>query len=737
MSTYRGRSTHFAQAQVLRFMRNAIANHVGEVAEENFFLPIASLMSATETAALIRGAFPPRKIQMLEKIRSRRCRLDWDDENEEILRAVWNAVSCRRRLAQRLIQRIDSKRARCECLASGRDRLKLRLDELQRTLGLSDLERDIALLSFLVANAEMHTYFRDYGREKSLNRRVIFLAECLDRSVSDVARAVESQERLRRYGLLDADLGFNKDYDGFLYEVEKAPLATRFYRRVAEKPLPWSYYGALAERQGDVLKALLASRNSARGMNILFYGAPGTGKTSFARSLAAELGLACYEVVQDINRKGDAALGDPRNRFAALQICASQVDGAHSLLVIDEADDMLRGCDGSDGLSELFGGRTQASGDKGLLNSVLDGVQVPCVWIANVGPESLAPSSRRRFDYSIRFGKLDASQRAAIWRNSVSKFKLNRLIPPSLIETLSGKYETSAGGIAMVLRNLADLKPKAADCAALIGKLLEPHCALLGIQTGSAKGVSRDYSLAGLKIHGDMSPDRIVEAVQAFQDHKGDDPDRPRMNLLLSGPPGSGKTEFVKHLGEVLKTKVIVKTGSNLLSMWVGGTEKNIANAFTEAENDRAILFFDEVDGLMQARERAQRSWEVTQVNELLQRMESFAGVFIAATNFLQNLDPASIRRFTFKLAFDYLDRDGKMEFFHKMFKTELTPEETNELDAIAHLVPGDFRTVRQGLFYLGVMATNADRLAALRQESDMKRQGGVSSFASPIGFHP
>ena len=67
----------------------------------------------------------------------------------------------------------------------------------------------------------------------------------------------------------------------------------------------------------------------------------------------------------------------------------------------------------------------------------------------------------------------------------------------------------------------------------------------------------------------------------------------------------------------------------------------------------------------------------MTQVNEILQRMESFAGVFIAATNFLQNLDPASIRRFTFKLAFDYLDHDGKMEFFHKMFKTELTPEET------------------------------------------------------------
>ena len=734
MSTYRGRSSHFTRATVLLYMRNAIANHVGEVREEDFFLPIASLMSAMELASMIRRGFSIRKIQSIEKCRSRRNRLDWEDENEAILRVVWNTVSCRRHLAELLIRKIDAKRTRFTRLESKHDRVKLRLSELQRTLGLSDLERDIALLSFLVANAEMHTYFRDYGRENSLTRRVVFLAQCLDRPVSDVARAVESQGRLQRYGLLDDDLDFNKDYGGFLYDVDKAPLATRFYRQSPEAPLPWSYYGTLAERHGEVLKAMLSTRDPKRGMNILLYGAPGTGKTSFARSLAAEVGLACYEVVQNTNRAGAVAQGGPLHRFAALQICASQVNSASSLLIIDEADDMLRGRD-SCGMGSPFDRGRDDSGDKGLLNSVLDSVQAPCVWIANADPESLAPSSRRRFDYSIRFGKPDASQRAAIWRNNVSKFKLDRLVTPSLIETLSGKYETSAGGIAMVLRNLADLKPKAADCAALIGKLIEPHCELLGIKTGSAQGVARDYSLAGLNIHGDMPPARILEAVRAFQNHKGDDPDLPRMNLLLTGPPGSGKTEFVKHLGEVLKTRVVVKTGSEILSMWVGGTEKNISHAFTEAENERAILFFDEVDGLLQSRAQAQRSWEVTQVNELLQRMESFGGVFIAATNYLQNLDPASIRRFTFKLAFDYLDRDGKVQFFRKMFKTEPTPEDADELDAIAHLVPGDFRTVRQSLFYLGATATNADRLAALRRESDMKRHGGLAVSAQPIGF--
>ena len=147
-------------------------------------------------------------------------------------------------------------------------------------------------------------------------------------------------------------------------------------------------------------------------------------------------------------------------------------------------------------------------------------------------------------------------------------------------------------------------------------------------------------------IKGDIELEKIVAAVRKFQSEPaGNSPDRPRMNLLLSGPPGTGKTEFVKHLGSVLGTKVSVKMGSDLLSMYVGGTEHNIKAAFAQAE--AAILFLDEIDGLVQSRERANRSWEVTQVNELLHQMENFNGIMIGATNFVQNLDPAIMRRFS------------------------------------------------------------------------------------------
>ena len=70
----------------------------------------------------------------------------------------------------------------------------------------------------------------------------------------------------------------------------------------------------------------------------------------------------------------------------------------------------------------------------------------------------------------------------------------------------------------------------------------------------------------------------------------------------MFGPPGTGKTGFVKHLGKELDRKVLVMKGSDLLSKYVGESEQNIAKAFQRAETEHVILFFDEIDGLVQDR---------------------------------------------------------------------------------------------------------------------------------------
>jgi SpoVK/Ycf46/Vps4 family AAA+-type ATPase len=242
-----------------------------------------------------------------------------------------------------------------------------------------------------------------------------------------------------------------------------------------------------------------------------------------------------------------------------------------------------------------------------------------------------------------------------------------------------------------------------------------------------------DYCLEGLNIKGNLPLANIAPAIRRFNANADDGIDRPRMSLLFSGPPGTGKTEFVKYLGKTLNCKVLVKMGSDLLDKYVGGTEQNLKRAFAEAEAEKAILFLDEIDGMLQTREKALRSWEVTQVNELLYRMENFNCVMIGATNFIKNLDQATLRRFTFKLEFDYLNDDGKKIFFERMFKQSLPPEEELRLRAIHNLAPGDFRTVRQGLYYLNPQEiTIADLLDGLERESAMKNGGEKTKT---IGF--
>ena len=236
----------------------------------------------------------------------------------------------------------------------------------------------------------------------------------------------------------------------------------------------------------------------------------------------------------------------------------------------------------------------------------------------------------------------------------------------------------------------------------------------------------RDYTLEGLSIKGDIPLAKVVAAVKNFrkmqEEAESSLPDRPRMNLLLWGPPGTGKTEFVNYLGQQLGCKVVVKMASDLLDHWVGKTEKAIRAAFEEAEEEDAILFFDELDGLMQDRTGATANWEITQVNELLDCMERFKGVMVGATNFVDCLDAAVLRRFTYKLEFGYLEPDGKHIFFDRAFKTPLTEKDTRRLDAIPNLAPGDFKTVSQRLFYLGEEVGNEERLSALEQEVALKK---------------
>jgi len=165
--------------------------------------------------------------------------------------------------------------------------------------------------------------------------------------------------------------------------------------------------------------------------------------------------------------------------------------------------------------------------------------------------------------------------------------------------------------------------------------------------------------------------------------------------LCLYGPPGTGKSAYGRWLAEQLNAPLLVKRASDLMSMWLGSSEKNIAQAFREAQADGAVLLLDEVDSFLQDRRGAQRGWEVSLVNEMLTQMEAFPGVFIASTNLMENLDQAALRRFDLKVKFGFLRADQAWKLLCRHCSELGLAQPQTDLEArirrLRHLTPGDF----------------------------------------------
>lgn len=206
--------------------------------------------------------------------------------------------------------------------------------------------------------------------------------------------------------------------------------------------------------------------------------------------------------------------------------------------------------------------------------------------------------------------------------------------------------------------------------------------------------------------------------------------------MLLHGLPGTGKTAFGKALAEKLDKPLLQHQASSLLSMWVGGTEKNIRSMFDEAQLEGGILLLDEADSFLRGRDLAQRSWEVTQVNELLTQMEAFDGIFICTTNRLDDLDAAALRRFDFKVEFRPLRIDQRLRLIGKCCVAlgvdpcvgdETWRQRARQLDG---LTPGDAAAVLRRLRFLTGKPDLETLLAALSNECRYK-----PSAHAPIGF--
>lgn len=708
----------------IRFWGNMVKNYNNSIKDNDFFNIVRDNFAHDKAVELIKAAFKEEELKEMEHVWPRSNRVELTDSLDNIFQELWNNEKYRDRV-KIILESIQEYLIKDSEQVNKQEQIAQRFAYLTKGLKLNEIEADITLLVYIQRQTCFEWPCRVSNQEKPL-----YYAMALDRSYGEVLKVMTPKGRLRKFGVLDSDWDFNfHTLSGFIDGYEDDAIERRFYKLVdTTEALPWSFYGDLATKDGKLIKKMLQSSKGKK--NILFYGAPGTGKTSFAKTLAKELGLTMFEIKQGDD---DGRNMSSESRMVGIQICNEQENSNKSIMIIDESDELLRGnSSGFDPFGFLFGG--SKSTEKGITNTILDEMQMPAIWISNTPAMAMDESVRRRFDYSVCFEQINSTQRTSIWRNLVNKFGLGDIITEDKIADFATKYETSAGGISIVLENAKKMKITANNVDSVIASLMKPHCKLMGVKESGCFLPAKNYSLEGLNIQGKIKLDKLVKAIKNYfdTDFNAQSEDKPCMNILMYGAPGTGKTEFVKYLGQVLNRKVLVKKASDILGMYVGETEQHIAAAFRQAETEHAILFFDEIDGIVQDRAGANQSWEVTQVNELLQQMENFDGVMIAATNFRKNLDPAIMRRFTFKLAFDYLDDNGKKIFFEKFFKTTLTDDEFEALKSVRNLAPGDFRTVRQEQFYIDEAPTNSERIEALRYECSLKKDNVITPS---IGF--
>ncbi len=611
------------------------------------------------------------------------------------------------------------------------------------------------------------------------------IAEVAGVNAAEVGEALRAGSRLERIGLVENLISEHNitDLADLMKVSEKLPpvllrqyrdqseLMAVFTRPSTKSSLTTDDFSFVAD-DTQVLCALLSNAVARKeaGVNVLLYGPPGTGKTELAKVVAQSSGLELFEV-EYADRDGNSLSG--RDRYRSLQIAQVFLKGsAQAALLFDEVEDVFPPI--SSEAAQLLARAEQVAAPsngsvngKAWVNQILESNTVPTIWVTN-RIEQIDPAFRRRFAYHLELKSPPPGAREGLVRKTlqgvqvsdefVARLTARKGLTPAQIRTavrfaglvspvvadegvvqvapenealstdatvVEGKLLDAKLRVGKALQGpLPDAKAQPGKAAApvnpiesLIERQLKNADYALGNKAADsrARRMVTSYDLAMLNVETRYEIPRVVQALQA----------RGHGTLCFYGAPGTGKTALGEHIATALDKPLIIKQASDLMSKFVGETEQNMAAMFKEAEAEKAVLLLDEADSFLQDRRGAQRTYEVTEVNEMLQGMERYNGIFICTTNLLDKLDQAALRRFTFKIKFNPLNTEQRERMFVVEAlagdATQVTPAIRTRLHLMDQLCPGDFAAVKRQCDILDATFSASEFLEQLEAEHRIK----------------
>ena len=613
-----------------------------------------------------------------------------------------------------------------------KDLLGRNVDKLGDALRLGVVERSVLRLAVIASSvANFGDLFRLSVRTSSELMRAIQYATGVP--LAGVCKALSDKQVLRCSGFFTAARfscsdGNPLELDSAVVDAllgQRFDVASLLRRLIRSSPTPnltlddFSHLpdlGLIQRYLGE------AAKQRRKGVNVLIYGAPGTGKTEFVRAIAAAMKMSINEVPNE-DFDGDPISGT--RRFRSYAMCQRlMANKRNQALLFDEVEDVFGQEDSIRAmLSGLAGPDRHGSENsrKSWVNETLESNPVPAFWVCNsIG--AIDPAYLRRFDLIVEF----RPQSRPVRRRVIDRYLAPGEISIECADRLSDIAKLPPAQVERAARVVRALRSKdVSKRDAETERVISTSLRAMGLGAAVAAPVlPQHYDPAFLNTDQDLQ--KIAEGLRR----------RGSGRLCLYGPPGTGKTAFAHHLGRTLDRAVVVKRGSDLLSMWVGGTEAAIAQAFEQARDEDAILLLDEADSFLQDRAAAHQSWQITQVNELLTQMEAFNGIFVASTNLIDMLDAASLRRFDFKLKFDFLTRLQRRAMLLRVLSgieadTDAICTAVTRLDQLDHVTAGDFANVLRQVDVTGATPGAVRLVGLLAAEVAMKP--GVRNRA--IGF--